>query len=194
MKHKTLYYGGHIITCNLRDEVAEAIVTDEHKILYVGEYETARYLVDHDTEIVHIGGRAIMPTITDNMCEIFSSDEEIVSEHLEVFCMHALQHGIVTVSECGMAREKGILQMQKQMLKGEFPFRSNALISDSITHPEGTLPTCLSACGITTGLGNDHFKIGHYRMNVELPKSGGFSLNTAFAMFLKHLLACGISV
>ena len=56
------------------------------------------------------------------------------------------------------------------------------------------MPTCLSACGITTGLGNEHFKIGHFRMNVELPKNGSFSLNTAFAVFLKHLLDCGISV
>ena len=100
MKHKTLYYGGHIITCNLRDEVAEAIVIDEDKILYVGEYETARYLVDHDTEVVHIGGRAIMPTITDNMCEIFASTAEISRENLEAFCMHALPYGIATVSEC----------------------------------------------------------------------------------------------
>ena len=59
MYHRKLYCGGEIITCNLRDEVAEAMVTEDDRILYVGEYREARFLCDADTEVCRMDGGAI---------------------------------------------------------------------------------------------------------------------------------------
>ena len=198
MKHKTLYYGGHIITCNLRDEVAEALVIEDEKILYVGSYETARYLIDADTEIIHIGGRAIIPTFTDSMCGCFAhfpASEAEAKNQIEALWERAVQSGITCICDGGKGGENAISSYQILLNQKEgIPLRCLSLISDNPTHEAGTLATCLSACGIRTGMGNDSFKIGFVRMPIELPKDGKYTLNSPFALFLNHLLSRGLSV
>ena len=198
MKHKTLYYGGHIITCNLRNEIAEAIVIEDSKILFVGDYETARYLVDADTEVIHIGGRAITPTFTDAMCAVWGDEESSFAtgkEALEKLWEKGVHDGIACFCDMGKGGENAISQAQILLSQYPLPVRLLLLSADKNTHPVGTLPTCFSACGIRSGLGNNHCKIGHYLMDVELPENGeDYSLNTPFAMFLKHLISHGISV
>ena len=197
MKHKTLYYGGHIITCNLRDEVAEALVIEDEKILYVGSYETARYLIDADTEIIHIGGRAIIPTFTDSMCRCFAhfpASEAEAKNQIEALWERAVRNGISCICDDGNGGENAISSYQILLNKKEgIPLRCLSLISDNPTHETGTLATCLSACGVRTGLGNSNFKIGFVRMPIELPKDGKFTLNSPFALFLKHLFSRGLS-
>lgn len=196
MKHKTLYFGGHIITCNLRDEVAEAMVTEDDKILFVGDYDTAHYLVDADTEIIHIGGRAIIPTFADAHYTVFDRKppQNDYESRLEEAYISAVGRGFTAFCEEGNAGEKAILALQKSLSKKQLPIRVLSLLKDDANHPEGTLATCFSACGISTGFGNSHYKIGQYQMLIESPKREDFSLCTPFARFLKHLISHGISV
>lgn len=198
MKHKTLYYGGHIITCNLRNEIAEAIVIEDDKILYVGEYETARYLIDADTEVVHIGGRAILPTFTDAMCAVWVGETHaspIDKTPLENLWEKGISSGITCFCDAGKGGEKAIAQAQIWLAESRSPLRLLLLCADQSSHPIGTLPACFSACGIRSGFGNNHCKIGHYLMDVEAPAAKeDYSLNTPFAMFLKHLISHGITV
>ena len=196
MKHKTLYFGGHIITCNLRDEIAEAMVTEDDKILYVGDYDTAHYLVDADTEIIHIGGRAIIPTFADAHYTVFENKlpQNDYESRLEEAYISAVGRGFTAFCEEGNAGEKAILALQKSLSEKRLPIRVLSLIKDDEAHPEGTLATCFSACGISTGFGNSHYKIGQYQMPIEAQNRDAFSLGTPFAQFLKHLLSHRISV
>ena len=195
MKHKTLYFGGHIITCNLRDEIAEAMLIHDDKILYVGDYETAHCLVDADTEILHIGGRAIIPTFTDSHCDIFNENlsSQNYEKQLEAAFISGISRGITTFGEEGRGGEKGIFYAQKYLNENPFAMRIVSQINDSPNTVKGALATCFSACGICTGFGNSHHKIGHYQMTIEAPKNEEFSLGTGFALFLKHLLEHGIA-
>ncbi|MBO7150930.1 MAG: hypothetical protein J6V82_04185, partial [Clostridia bacterium] len=74
MKHKTLYHNGEIYTCNLRDEVARAMVVQENQILYVGPYREACRLLDDDTAVVDLDGKAVIPGFFDSFAHLQGDD------------------------------------------------------------------------------------------------------------------------
>ncbi len=65
MKHKKLFYNGEILTANAFDEIAEALVYEGERILFVGTAAEARQLLDDDTELIDLQGRAMLPGFID---------------------------------------------------------------------------------------------------------------------------------
>lgn len=64
MMTRTLYYGGPILTME-QPLYAQALVTQEEDILYVGELEEARTLAGPDARQVNLEGRCLMPAFVD---------------------------------------------------------------------------------------------------------------------------------
>lgn len=62
---KTLLYNGQVITVNKNDDIAEAILFDEDRILFVGKTEDGMVLADKDTELHDLKGRAVVPGFID---------------------------------------------------------------------------------------------------------------------------------
>ena len=61
MGKTTLFLGGEIFSANARDELAEAMLIEDERILLVGDREDALALSDSDTEIVDLEKRALIP-------------------------------------------------------------------------------------------------------------------------------------
>ena len=65
MKEKTLLYNGQIFTVNKSDDIAEAILFEEDKILFVGKTAEALRLIDENTEWKDLYGCAVLPGFVD---------------------------------------------------------------------------------------------------------------------------------
>ncbi len=55
-----LFVNGEILTLNARDELAEALLTAGEEIYFVGELEDALSLAEESTEVIDLGGRALL--------------------------------------------------------------------------------------------------------------------------------------
>ncbi len=55
-----LYINGEILTLNAEDEVAEAVLTREGEIYFVGSLDDALSLADLGTEVLDLGGRTLL--------------------------------------------------------------------------------------------------------------------------------------
>ncbi len=62
---KTLLYNGQIITVNSKDEIADAILFENEKILFVGKTAQALRFADKYTEWVDLHGCAVLPGFID---------------------------------------------------------------------------------------------------------------------------------
>ena len=56
----SVFVNGEILTLNACDELAEALLTVGDEIYFVGDREDALSLADADTEVVDLGGRALL--------------------------------------------------------------------------------------------------------------------------------------
>ena len=56
----TLFLGGEILTLNAEDELAEALVVEGGEIRFVGGLSDAVSLCDLHTEVIDLGGRALV--------------------------------------------------------------------------------------------------------------------------------------
>ena len=57
--------GGRFLTMEREGEIAEAVVIENGRILYVGNEEKARSFADEDTEVIDLGGRVAAPGLID---------------------------------------------------------------------------------------------------------------------------------
>ncbi|MCR5108385.1 MAG: amidohydrolase [Lachnospiraceae bacterium] len=58
---KTLLFNGEIITVNDEDEIVEAVLFEDGKILYAGKKEEALKLCDEDDEKIDLEGKTVLP-------------------------------------------------------------------------------------------------------------------------------------
>lgn len=65
MKEKTLLYNGQIFTVNKNDDIAEAILFEDDRILFVGKTADALRLIDENTEWKDLYGCAVLPGFVD---------------------------------------------------------------------------------------------------------------------------------
>ena len=189
--HKTLYYGGHIFTCNLRHSTEEAMVTEDEKILYVGKYREARHLMDADTEIVHLGGRAIVAGFFDSMGALpvshpYENPHFSTKAHLGI--------GVTSMCETGHLGALSISGLCHSVWQNQLPLRITALLSDTPEAPKGALATMLSSCGIRTGLGNLAFRLGPARISLTPSMLNRPSEVNQLTAFMSHLMSWGITL
>lgn len=173
MKHKTLYHNGEIYTCNLRDEVARSMVVQDDQILYVGPYREACRLLDDDTAVVDLRGKAVIPGFFDSFLYLqghskdetenypFPVNDFALSQKAIAFSKECAARGIT--SAC-ISTDRGadtVRTVTRCALKGNLALRATFLIGD----PENSVATDafhhrLLDCGICTGLGDGFVRIG----------------------------------
>lgn len=173
MKHKTLYHNGEIYTCNLRDEVTRAMVVQESRILYVGTYREACRLLDDDTEMVDLQGKAIIPGFFDSLLHLQGSDEpydtappllisdDELTQKANDFSKECAMRGITSVCCPTDFGAETVRTVTRSALKGNLSVRATLLVGDP-HNPIATeaLHHRLLDCGICTGLGDGFVRIG----------------------------------
>ncbi|MBO5789864.1 MAG: amidohydrolase family protein [Clostridia bacterium] len=173
MKHKTLYHNGEIYTCNLRDEVARAMVVQENQILYVGPYREACRLLDDDTAVVDLDGKAVIPGFFDSFAHLqgddlahetadsLLKDDVSLSQKAMQFSKECAARGVTSVCCPTDYGADTVRTVTRCALKGNLAVRASLLVGD----PKNAVATealhhRLLDCGICTGLGDGFVRIG----------------------------------
>lgn len=65
MKKNRIFLDGAVITVDPQNTVAEAIVIEDNKILYVGSNEEAMKYINTETEVINLNGRSVVPGFID---------------------------------------------------------------------------------------------------------------------------------
>ncbi len=92
MGKTTLFLNGEILTANARDELAEAMLIEDERILFVGDEEDALALADFDTEVVDLEEKSIIPGFINTYpTSVFSEGAE--TRILEARACEALANG-----------------------------------------------------------------------------------------------------
>ena len=71
----TLFLNGNVYTGNPRTPHAEAIIARESRIAFVGSNTDAKRFAKDDTHVVDLGGKTVVPGLTDSHCHIFGIGE-----------------------------------------------------------------------------------------------------------------------
>ena len=69
---KTLLYNGEVITVNKENEIAEAVLMEGNRIIYVGTNEKALALCDEETEKINVEGKSVLPGFIETHIHIAS--------------------------------------------------------------------------------------------------------------------------
>ena len=78
-----LFVNGNIYTANEKQPRAEAVAVTGDRISFVGKNAAARKLAGEGTRIVDLGGRTVLPGLTDAHCHIFGIGEREMHLNLE---------------------------------------------------------------------------------------------------------------
>lgn len=106
-----IYYNGDIITMKSKDDNPTAIVTDEDKIIFVGDYDAAKGLYE-DAQQVNLEGKTIMPGFIDPHSHFFQTAQSIYmcdlsdagsfSDIIEILDSYKKKHdGVEMIFACG---------------------------------------------------------------------------------------------
>jgi predicted amidohydrolase YtcJ len=96
---------GNIYTVNEKQPDAEAIAVKGDRIVFVGSNEDARKFRGDKTRIVDLGGKTVVPGLTDSHCHIFGIGEREMRLNLEG--TNSLQDFLAKVGERVSQTEKG---------------------------------------------------------------------------------------
>ena len=79
---------GNIYTVNEKQPHAEAITVKGDRIVFVGSNEDARKFRGDKTRVVDLGGKTVVPGLTDSHCHIFGIGERFLDQ-FDVFLVAA---------------------------------------------------------------------------------------------------------
>src|SRR2546423_12667776 len=78
-----VFINGNIYTMNERQPRAEAIGIKGDRIVFVGSNEDAKKYMGVETVTVDLGGKTVVPGLTDSHCHIFGIGERELTLNLE---------------------------------------------------------------------------------------------------------------
>lgn len=61
----TAFYNGVVVTVNDNDDIKEAVGIKDNKIVFVGSNDELKNIVDNDTKMIDLKGRALLPGLID---------------------------------------------------------------------------------------------------------------------------------
>lgn len=64
--NKKAFINGKIYTVNDKQPLAEAVIVEQNKIVFVGSNEEARKMIDKSTEVIDLHGKLMLPGFIDN--------------------------------------------------------------------------------------------------------------------------------
>src|SRR5437764_5686919 len=100
-----VFINGNIETVNEREEHAEAIAVRGDRIVFVGSNEGAKKFQTPDARTVDLGGKLVVPGLTDSHCHIFGIGERELTLNLEG--TNTLEDFLAKVKERVAKTEKG---------------------------------------------------------------------------------------
>jgi predicted amidohydrolase YtcJ len=80
---QTVFVNGNIYTMNERQPRAEAIAVKGDRIIFVGSNADAKKFQGPDAKTVDLGGKTVVPGLTDSHCHIFGIGEREMTLNLE---------------------------------------------------------------------------------------------------------------
>src|SRR5256714_15247363 len=80
---QTVFINGNIETVNERQEHAEAIAVRGDRIVFVGSNEDAKKFQTPEARTIDVGGKLVVPGLTDSHCHIFGIGERELTLNLE---------------------------------------------------------------------------------------------------------------
>src|SRR5258708_7240601 len=78
-----IFVNGTIHTVNERQRHAEAVAVKGQRIVFVGSNQDAKNFRGNETRIVDLGGKTVVPGMTDSHCHIFGIGEREMNLNLE---------------------------------------------------------------------------------------------------------------
>ena len=78
-----IFVNGNIYTVNERQRHAEAVAVKGQRIVFVGSNEDVKNFRGNETRIVDLGGKTVVPGLTDSHCHIFGIGEREMNLNLE---------------------------------------------------------------------------------------------------------------
>jgi len=69
---KTAFINGNVYTVNEKQPVAQAVVIEGNKIIFVGSTEDSKKFIDPDTKVIDLGGKLMLPGFIDNHVHFIS--------------------------------------------------------------------------------------------------------------------------
>lgn len=202
MANKTLFHNGEIFTCSPTDAIVQAMLVEEDRILYVGDYADALWLTDDDTAEINLEGRAVIPGLID--CGIrpqaqlasrreaysFLLTDRDLERYAGGFLEKIAQQGVTTVyAHTDFGAET--VRTLTSLCHGDRALPRTAFV---LSHVDGREAASMWQSrvldgGITTGFGDDRVRIGHawVRLLEGGEERGLFSR-------LQRMVGCGISL
>jgi len=80
---QTVFVNGNIYTMNERQPRAEAIAVKGDRIIFVGSNADAKKYQAAETKTINLGGKTVVPGLTDSHCHIFGIGERELTLNLE---------------------------------------------------------------------------------------------------------------
>src|ERR1041385_1785554 len=102
---QTVFINGNVETVNERQEHAEAIAVRGDRIVFVGSNEDAKKFQTPGARTVDLGGKLVVPGMTDSHCHIFGIGERELTLNLEG--TNTLEDFLAKVKERVAKTEKG---------------------------------------------------------------------------------------
>ena len=96
---------GNIYTVNEKQPHAEAFAVKDHRIAFVGSTADVQKLRGANTRVIDLGGKTVVPGLTDSHCHIFGIGEREMRLNLEG--TNSLQDFLAKVKERVSQTEKG---------------------------------------------------------------------------------------
>lgn len=69
---KTAFINGNVYTVNEKQPMAQAVVIEGNKIIFVGSTEDSKKFIDPDTKVTDLGGKLMLPGFIDNHVHFIS--------------------------------------------------------------------------------------------------------------------------
>src|SRR6266516_2260759 len=92
-----IFVNGNIYTANERQPHAEAIAVKKDRVAFVGSNADAKRLAREETRVVDLGGKTVVPGLTDSHCHIFGIGEREM--HLNLEGTNSLEDFLAKVKE-----------------------------------------------------------------------------------------------
>jgi|SRR5699024_1339956 len=192
---KYLFMNGEVITVNKNNEVMEAVAVQDNKIIAVGTNEEILELKDHNSEVIELQGKTLMPGFIDSHLHltIYGTNELSISckkDHIQSIndLLTELKKRVLTTPKGEWIRAWGY--HEEKMVEKRFPTKEE-LDSVSREHPILIGRTCEHISAVNRyalHLANIHnntpdSKGGKYERDVEGNLTGRLLENAHMHMF-----------
>ena len=153
---KTAYINGKIYTVNETLPYAEAVITEDNKIIFVGSDEDAKKIIDESTKVIDLGGRLMLPGFNDSHLHFISGGNYLLG--IDLRPAKSKERFVNILKEYITARKDSLTNLNRWITGGRWDheqWQDKSLptkeLIDSVT---GSIPVFVSRIDGHLGLAN----------------------------------------